>query len=117
VVELIAATTTKTGLKVRSACAASTSLATPSIPTGTTPSRRDASPTLQVSVAIIEAPSLIHARIRAALEGMNAGETFAEGHQLDADHAAWGPSYLKSNPRLRVTCRRVVLLQRPFPVL
>lgn len=35
-------------------------------------------------VAIIEAPSLIHARMRAALDGLAAGLDFAEGHKLDA---------------------------------
>jgi hypothetical protein len=42
-------------------------------------------------VAIIEAPSLMHARLRAALDGTDAGATFAEGYQLDSGHAALMP--------------------------
>jgi hypothetical protein len=48
----------------------------------------------QVSVAIMEAPSLMHARMRAAIDGMNTGATFAEGHKLDDDHAARVPRNL-----------------------
>jgi hypothetical protein len=42
----------------------------------------------------MEALSLMHTRMRAALDGMNAGATFAEGHKLDADHAARVPRNL-----------------------
>jgi hypothetical protein len=42
----------------------------------------------QVSVAIIEAPSLMHARMRAALLGLDDGARFAEGHMRDAKSAA-----------------------------
>jgi hypothetical protein len=36
----------------------------------------------QVSVVIEPAPSLIHARLRASLHGLDEG-TFTEGHELD----------------------------------
>jgi hypothetical protein len=36
----------------------------------------------QISVVIEPAPSLVHARQRASLDGLNEG-TFTEGHELD----------------------------------
>ena len=42
----------------------------------------------QGSVAIIEAPSLMHSRMRAALLGVDDGARFAEGHMRDAKSAA-----------------------------
>jgi hypothetical protein len=45
-----------------------------------------------VGVVVIEAPSLIDARMRAALEAVEAGVNFAEGHELDAAQSALVPA-------------------------
>jgi hypothetical protein len=45
-----------------------------------------------VGVVVIEAPSLIDARMRAALEAVEAGVDFAEGHELDASRSALVPA-------------------------
>jgi hypothetical protein len=42
----------------------------------------------RIEVAIIEAPSLIHAGMRAALLGLDDGARFAQAHMLDAKSAA-----------------------------
>jgi hypothetical protein len=39
------------------------------------------------NVTIIEARSLIHARLKVTLSGQNAGMVFTEGHKLSADMA------------------------------
>jgi hypothetical protein len=39
------------------------------------------------NVTVVEARSLIHARLRAVLGGQNGGMTFTEGHELSADMA------------------------------
>jgi hypothetical protein len=44
-----------------------------------------------VGVVVIEAPSLIDARMRAALEAVEAGINFAEGYELDAARSALVP--------------------------
>ena len=44
-----------------------------------------------VGVVVIEAPSLIDARLNAALEAVEAGVDFADGHELDAAVAALVP--------------------------
>jgi hypothetical protein len=45
-----------------------------------------------VGVVVIEAPSLIDARMHAALEAVEAGVDFADGHELDAALAALVPA-------------------------
>ena len=44
-----------------------------------------------VGVAIIEAPSLYHARMRAAVRRIGRAGDFIEGKELDAEHAALVP--------------------------
>jgi hypothetical protein len=51
----------------------------------------------RVSVVIEPAPSLVHARIRASLEGLNEG-TFTEGHELDGKTE-------KRVPKAMIGCR------------
>jgi hypothetical protein len=45
-----------------------------------------------VGVVVIEAPSLIDARMHATLEAVEAGVDFADGHELDAALAALVPA-------------------------
>jgi hypothetical protein len=40
------------------------------------------------AVAMIEAPSLIHARMHVAVDGLDREMVYAEGHQLDAKLSA-----------------------------
>jgi hypothetical protein len=49
----------------------------------------------RIEIAIVRGASLMHARLRAALDGIDADATFAEGRKLDAERAAWvRPGYL-----------------------
>ena len=43
------------------------------------------------NVIIIEGPSLIHARMKAALAGLDVGLTFTEGHAFGVDMEAFMP--------------------------
>jgi hypothetical protein len=45
-----------------------------------------------VGVVLIEAPSLVDARMRAALEAVEASVDFAEGHEIDAARSALVPA-------------------------
>jgi hypothetical protein len=44
-----------------------------------------------VGVAIIEAPSLYHARMQAAVRGIGRVADYSEGNEIDAEHAALVP--------------------------
>jgi hypothetical protein len=44
--------------------------------------------------AIIEAPSLYHARMTAAVQGIGKAAEYADGHEIDAEHAPLIPREL-----------------------
>jgi hypothetical protein len=44
-------------------------------------------PSHRLNVTVVEARSLMHARLRAVLGAQNGGMSFAEGHELSADMA------------------------------
>jgi hypothetical protein len=45
----------------------------------------------RIEVAIVEGPSPIHARMRAALDEIDADATFTQGHELDTERATRVP--------------------------
>jgi len=68
-------------------------------------------PKQRFSVMIIEARSLIHARLKATLSAQNGGMAFTEGHKLSADMAP-----LVQSGRVLSEAEAMELLSRLKPV-
>ena len=52
-------------------------------------------PGQRFNVVIMEAPSMIHARLKAALAARDGGMIFTEGHELGAEESARSPVFSK----------------------